>query len=166
MSSNSRALPEINAGSMADIAFLLLIFFLVTTTMDQDTGIARKLPPIAEEEQETPPEIKAKNIYVVLINSNNQLLVEGEWTEISQLKDGAKKFIDNNGVDPASSDNPQKAIISLQNDRGTEYMTYIRVQNELAAAYNELRNEPFFFIIIKSFRSYADILLPSFYELS
>jgi biopolymer transport protein ExbD len=141
MASKRRGLPEINAGSMADIAFLLLIFFLVTTTMDQDTGIARKLPPIPEEEQEKPPEIKAKNIYVVLINSNNQLLVEGEWTEISQLKDGAKKFINNNGINPASSDSPKKAIISLQNDRGTEYVTYIRVQNELAAAYNELRND-------------------------
>ena len=141
MASRRRGLPQINAGSMADIAFLLLIFFLVTTTMDQDTGIARKLPPMPEEEQEKPPEIKAKNIYVVLINSNNQLLVEGEWTEISQLKDGAKKFINNNGIDPKSSDNPQKAIISLQNDRRTNYMTYIRVQNELAAAYNELRNE-------------------------
>lgn len=141
MASNRRGLPEINAGSMADIAFLLLIFFLVTTTMDQDTGIARKLPPMPEEEQEKPPEIKAKNIYVVLINSNNELLVEGEWAEISELKEGAKKFINNNGVDPSSSDNPQKAIISLQNDRGTEYMTYIRVQNELAAAYSELRND-------------------------
>ena len=126
---------------MADIAFLLLIFFLVTTTMDQDTGSARKLPPMPEEEQETPPEIHAKNIYVVLINSKNELLVEGEWTEISQLKEGAKRFINNNGLDPASSDSPEKAIISLQNDRGTEYMTYIRVQNELAAAYNELRND-------------------------
>ena len=141
MASKRRGLPEINAGSMADIAFLLLIFFLVTTTMDQDTGIARKLPPMPEEEQEKPPEIKAKNIYVVLINSNNQLLVEGEWTEISDLKDGVKKFIDNNGIDPTSSDSPEKAIISLQNDRGTKYLTYIRVQNELAAAYNELRNE-------------------------
>ena len=141
MASKRRGLPEINAGSMADIAFLLLIFFLVTTTMDQDTGIARKLPPMPEEEQEKPPEIKAKNIYVVLNNSNNQLLVEGEWTEISDLKDGVKKFIDNNGIDPTSSDSPEKAIISLQNDRGTKYLTYIRVQNELAAAYNELRNE-------------------------
>lgn len=142
MASKRRGLPEINAGSMADIAFLLLIFFLVTTTMDIDTGIARKLPPMPEEDQpEDDSQINARNIYVVLINSNNQLLVEGEMMDISQLRDGAKSFIDNNGVREDLSENPEKAIISLQNDRGTSYKMYIRVQNELAAAYNELRNK-------------------------
>jgi biopolymer transport protein ExbD len=137
-----RGLQEINAGSMADIAFLLLIFFLVTTTMDVDSGIARKLPPMPEEEmQEDDSQNNAKNIYVVLINTNNQLLVEGELMDISQLREGAKRFINNNGIDPNLSENPDKAIISLQNDRGTEYKTYIQVQNELAAAYNELRND-------------------------
>ena len=137
-----RGLQEINAGSMADIAFLLLIFFLVTTTMDVDSGIARKLPPMPDEEmQEDDSQINAKNIYVVLINTNNQLLVEGELMDISQLREGAKRFINNNGIDPNLSETPDKAIISLQNDRGTEYKTYIQVQNELAAAYNELRND-------------------------
>ena len=137
-----RGLQEINAGSMADIAVLLLIFFLVTTTMDVDSGIARKLPPMPDEEmQEDDSQINAKNIYVVLINTNNQLLVEGELMDISQLREGAKRFINNNGIDPNLSENPDKAIISLQNDRGTEYKTYIQVQNELAAAYNELRND-------------------------
>ena len=137
-----RGLQEINAGSMADIAFLLLIFFLVTTTMDVDSGIARKLPPMPDEEMpEDDSQINAKNIYVVLINTNNQLLVEGELMDISQLREGAKRFINNNGIDPNLSENPDKAIISLQNDRGTEYKTYIQVQNELAAAYNELRND-------------------------
>jgi biopolymer transport protein ExbD len=137
-----RSLPEINAGSMADIAFLLLIFFLVTTTMDVDTGLVRKLPAMPEDEEEIidDSQIKARNIYVVLVNAKDQLLVEEELMDISQLREGASKFLDNWGKDPDLSDNPEKAIISLQNDRGTSYEMYIKVQNELSAAYRELRD--------------------------
>ena len=135
-----RSLPEINAGSMADIAFLLLIFFLVTTTMDVDTGLVRKLPAMPEEEILDDSQIKARNIYVVLVNAKDQLLVEEELMDISQLREGTKRFLDNWGKDPNLSDNPQKAIVSLQNDRGTSYEMYISVQNELSAAYRELRD--------------------------
>lgn len=151
MARKKRGVPEINAGSMADIAFLLLIFFLVTTTMDVDKGINRKLPPIIEDDNPPPP-IKQKNIFTVLVNSNDQLLVEDEYMDISSLRESAKKFLNNNGDgtcdycegayrDPKSSDNPIKAVISLQNDRGTSYSMYLKVQNELAAALNELRDE-------------------------
>lgn len=151
MARNKRAIPEINAGSMADIAFLLLIFYLVTTTMDTDKGINRKLPPYDEELVQDPPPIKERNIFTVLVNSNDQLLVEDEYLEISQLREKAMEFIDNNGDGSCdyckgygasnSSDNPDKAVISLQNDRGTSYGMYVKVQNELVAAYEDLRDQ-------------------------
>ena len=143
-----RSAPEVNAGSMADIAFLLLIFFLVTTTIEKDSGLNRKLPPIEEDVE--PPIIKQRNIFTVLLNGKDQLLVEEDLMEIKDLRAAAIEFLDNNGdetctyckgaKDTSSSDNPDKAIISLKNDRETSYATYISVQNELVAAYNVLRN--------------------------
>lgn len=146
--------PEVSAGSMADIAFLLLIFFLVTTTIETDAGLDRMLPPM-EPPTEEPPIIKQKNIFTVNINRNGQLLVEDEILSIDKLRDKAMAFLDNGGApqgspdycsyckgprNAESSDNPEKAIISLKNDRETKYGTYITVQNELVGAYNDLRN--------------------------
>jgi len=141
--------PEVNAGSMADIAFLLLIFFLVTTTIETDAGLDRMLPPIEPPENDVV--IKQKNIFQVNINKNGQLLADGELIELKDLRGKAMAFLENNGdgsctycslgkKDASSSDNPSKAIISLKNDRETKYGTYITVQNELVGAYNELRN--------------------------
>ena len=150
---------EINAGSMADIAFLLLIFFLVTTTMDVDSGISRKLPEKQPEDQDPPP-IKKKNIFEVNINRNNELLVEDNEMNLVDLRQAAIDFLDNGGgvgkstpdvkgepcwycegdKNAKSSDHPNKAVISVQSDRGTSYGMYISVQNELLAAYKFLRN--------------------------
>ncbi len=139
MAQKKRSTPEINAGSMADIAFLLLIFFLVTTTMDTDTGLRASLPPMPDPTQK-PPDFNKRNVLEIRINSGNQLLVEGELMDISQLKDFTKKFITNNGKDRNLSDNPQIAVISLQNDRGTEYDIYVQVQDQLRIAYREIRD--------------------------
>mgnify|MGYP000632455372 CR=1 FL=1 len=140
--------PEVNAGSMADIAFLLLIFFLVTTTIETDAGLDRMLPPMEPPEDNVV--IKQKNIFTVNINKDGQLLVEEELLDLKQLRERTIAFLDNGGdrtcnyckgaKDESSSDNPTKAIISLKNDRETEYGTYITVQNELVGAYNDLRN--------------------------
>lgn len=148
-----RAAPEINAGSMADIAFLLLIFFLVTTTMDVDTGITRKLPPPVENNDED-IDVKDRNVLKVLINSHDRLLIDGKPGDVSQLKQIAIDFM---SIHPGDDSYPEyeprlieelglerdmsKGIISLKNDRGTSYDMYITVQNELASAFNEMKDE-------------------------
>jgi len=150
-----RKVPQINGSSSADIAFMLLLFFLLTTSMDTDQGLARTLPrPPESKEKKEDVEINTRNILQVMINSNNQILCGGEEVTLAILKDKAKEFIDN----PTNSINlPEKRIvnipffgdqeitkghlISLQCDRGTNYQTYIDVQNELARAYNELRED-------------------------
>lgn len=151
-----REIQEINASSMADISFLLLIFFLVTTSMATDKGLMRRLPaPVPEEEKkEEEVEINERNMMMILINSNDQLMVNNELMDVRDLKEKAKEFIAN----PNNSETlPAKKVenipffgdiaitkdhvISLQNDRGTSYQAYINVQNELVAAYNELQND-------------------------
>ena len=150
MARKKRKVPAMNATSSADIAFMLLIFFLITTSMDTDKGLARRLPPPVPKEQ---VDVNKRNLVVVLINSSNQILFNGEPTDIKQLKDKVKEFIDNpyndaNKPEKVEEDveffgkvmTAKKHVISLQNDRGTEYQAYISVQNELAKAYNELRD--------------------------
>ncbi len=128
---------ELNASSMADIAFLLLVFFLVTTTMNPDTGITVKLPPWSEDDQEE-VKLNKRNVFAVLVNANNELLVRGEPEEVGSLRERAKEFIANPNHREDLAEVPNKAIISLKNDRGTKYETYLMVYNELKAAYREL----------------------------
>jgi biopolymer transport protein ExbD len=149
----ARMNPEINAGSMADIAFLLLIFFLVTTTMDVDSGIIRMLPPPIDPNAPPPPPVRERNVFVVLVDQFDRLLVEGQLGRIEDLRAQAKDFLLNPTNDPNMSEKRIRdienlgevevsiGVISLQNDRSTSYEMYISVQNELAAAINEIRNE-------------------------
>ncbi|MEL6658644.1 MAG: biopolymer transporter ExbD [Bacteroidota bacterium] len=136
-SSRDRMSNEINAGSMADIAFLLLIFFLVTTTIAEDKGILVKLPPWSDEEPDI-TQLKTRNVYSVLVNAQNKLLVRGEEMDIDALRDKTIEFIANPQRREDLAEAPNKAIISLKNDRGTSYNTYLEVYNELKAAYYEL----------------------------
>lgn len=150
----ARKIPEIPAASLADIAFMLLIFFLVTTTMDVDSGLERRLPQWVDQEQlDDNQEIKERNVFVVLVNRNNDLLVENEYADIDDLRERAKEFMAN----PTNAENlPEKelkevaffgevevtkGVISLRNDLDTQYGTYLAVQNELVGAINELREE-------------------------
>jgi len=139
-SAKDKVSNEINAGSMADIAFLLLIFFLVTTTMDQDKGLLVRLPPWTEEKVD-PTKLPKNRVLSVLVNMNDQLLVRGELADINQLRERTKEFIMNPNKDPNMPKRPKDAIISLKNDRSTHYSKYLAVYNELKAAYRELWDE-------------------------
>ena len=152
----AKKVPQINASSMADISFLLLIFFLVTTSMDVNQGLARRLPaPIPPDQKVEDKDINKRNLLVVKINSANQLMVQGQLMDVKQLREKAKEFIKNEndndylpklfeedfgapiGVQRYTKDH----VISVQNDVDTQYQAYLDVQNELVAAYNELREE-------------------------
>ena len=149
----ARKTPEVPATSLADIAFMLLIFFLVTTTMDVDSGLERRLPQWVEDVPEDTPEIKERNVFVVLVNRNNDLLVENDYERIDNLRERAKEFMANPSNDETLpekelTDVPffgeievTKGVISLRNDLDTKYGTYLAVQNELVGAINELRED-------------------------
>ena len=145
--------PEINSSSTADMAFLLLCFFMMTTTMDQDKGLQRRLPPMPDPNQKVEDQkVNRRNIIVVKINSADRLLAGSEPMHVSQLKDKIKEFLQNPANNPNLPEKEEieiegfgkamvsKGVISLQNDRGTSYEAYIAVQNELVKAVNELRD--------------------------
>lgn len=148
----SRKVQEINAGSMADIAFLMLIFFLVTTTMDTDAGIQRILPPMSLDKNDQ-TDVNKRNVLLVFVSRSDAVMIGQQYTEIPMIKDLVKEFVLNPYDDPTKSAKKMtpiegigeypvsEGIVSLQNDRGTSYDTYIQVQNELTRAFNEIRDE-------------------------
>ena len=150
MSKSRRSLPEINAGSMADIAFLLLIFFLVTTTMDVDTGIKRKLPPLPDEENiPSQVDFHKKNILIFDCSPNSdKILVEtgadesgnGKPFATNELKNEIITFLTNYGKNPDLSESPSKAVLSIRVHKKTQYETYVKIQDQISIAYKELRN--------------------------
>jgi len=141
--STLRGKNEINAGSMADIAFLLLIFFLVTTTFPNDRGILFTLPPKADPNRPPPDVTKnERNIFKILVNSADLLLVENEpLADVSLIKGMVKEFVLNNGRNPTLSDSPEEAVVSFKTDRGSSYKIFIDILDQLDAAYNEMYGE-------------------------
>ena len=150
----ARKTPGLNTQSTADIAFLLLCYFLMTSTMDQQSGLQRRLPPMPDKDQKTEEtKINKRNIIIVKINSSDRLFAGDQLLDVSQLKDKIKEFITNPSNDPNLPGRETKSIegygeypvskgvISLQNDRGTSYRAYIAVQNELVKAINEVRDD-------------------------
>ena len=150
-----REVPELNQSSTADISFILLIFFLTTTSMDTDRGLARRLPPPPEDNvEQDDTKVKERNVLQVRINAMDELMLGGDYAELSEVRARAKEFIENPENLPNLPDKSprdidlfgtvyitDKHVISLQSDRGTSYSKYFEVQNELVAAYNELRDE-------------------------
>lgn len=155
MAKKNRKVPGINASSTADISFILLIFFLVTSSMDSDKGLARRLPaPPENEQQDAQIDIKERNLLEVRVNAAGNLMCGGDFIEITQLCDRAKEFIKNENNSATLPEKhtknipllgtcnvTDKHVISVQTDRGTKYDVYFQVQNELVRAYNELRDD-------------------------
>ena len=132
-----RDMAEIPTSSMADIAFLLLIFFLVTTTIDVDTGIGMTLPPELDEEIDPPP-VKERNILKILINEQGQVLLEDQPSSVAQIRQEVRTHVTNQGVDARYAETPRKAVVSIKTDRQTPYNMYIQTLDEVWMAYFEI----------------------------
>lgn len=138
----ARSTPEIPNASMADIAFLLLTFFLVTTTINNDKGLSIGLPPPPDPNRNEEVKMQEKNIFKIQVNSSDALLVEGEPMEdVSGLKEMIIKFVKNKGVDPASSESPEKAIVSFKTDRGTSHKRFVEILDIIQGAYYDIYAE-------------------------
>ncbi|HBZ35537.1 MAG TPA: biopolymer transporter ExbD [Bacteroidales bacterium] len=150
----ARPVNQVNASSTADMAFIILVFFLITSNMDSNSGLQRRLPPMPDKNQKVVDQkVNRRNVLVVRINESDRLFAGGQIIDISMLKDKAKEFLLNPNNDPSLPEKEDKfiegfgmypvskGIISLQNTRGTSYDAYIRVQNELVKAVNEVRNQ-------------------------
>ncbi len=133
-----RESADIDGSSLADIAFLLLIFFLVVTTIDVDTGIGLILPPIPDDIE--PPPVRERNLMNILVNAQGMVLINEQPAAIANVREQVKRFIDNNGVDPDLSESPDDAIVSIKTDRRTPYNVYIDMLDEVMGAYEELRH--------------------------
>jgi len=139
MKKRKRETPEIPSASMADIAFLLLIFFMVTTTIDVDTGIGLVLPPPVDPNSPPPPPIKERNVLKILVNSAGQVLVNDEESSISMIRELVKKHTTNNGADANFAETKEKALISVKVDRDTPYNIFLKVYDEINLGYADLR---------------------------
>jgi len=142
MARKKRGAAEINSSSMADIAFLLLVFFLVTTTIANDKGLTLQLPPKPDDVDKIDVKMSERNIFKILINSSDKLLVENEpLTDVKEIRSMIKEFVLNNGVNPNYSVSPEDAVVSLKANRGTSYETFIAVYNEAQGAYYDIYAE-------------------------
>ena len=132
-----RSEAEIPTASMADIAFLLLIFFLVTTTIDVDTGIGMVLPPKLEDDVDPPP-VKERNMLKILVNETGQVLLEDKPSAVNLIRDEVRKHVTNMGQDPNYSERPGVAVISIKTSSQTPYNSYIEVLDEVWMGYFEI----------------------------
>lgn len=124
-------IPELNTSSTADISFMLLIFFLVTSSMDTDKGLLRQLPP-PPQEQQPPTDVRKDHVLQVTLDDNDQLAVDGTLLTTQQLKEQIMAFV---AADRTAH------VISIQTDRATTYEAYFRMQNAIVGAYNQLREK-------------------------